>query len=81
MSPDIPPVPPLPEQYQLANRFMGNNNPSPTVFNPLGMHPITQPVSDERDSKMPPHGFVGQGHYGGHINTDEDDDGMFRMEE
>lgn len=53
MSPDIPPVPPLPERYQAANRLSGLG-PTPTIYNPLGMHPpaLTQQLSDERDCKM-----------------------------
>lgn len=90
MPPDIPPVPPLPQQYQLANR-LSENNSTPTVFNPLGMHPLTQPISDERDVKMQEHDLTPQGnhHRGYHFNLskntgaedDDDEDGMFSMEE
>lgn len=80
MSPDVPPVPPLPQQYQFAYRIGGSNS-TPTEFNPLSMHPITQPVSEERDVKMQGHGVTPQGSHHGNVNTDEDEDGMFRMEE
>lgn len=77
---DVPPVPPLPQQYQFANKLPGNNS-TPTVFNPLGMHPLTQPISDERDVKMQENDLTPQGNYHGRIHTDEDGDDMFRMEE
>jgi hypothetical protein len=81
MSPDVPPVPPLPEQYQAANRLSGmGTHSTPTVFNPLGMHPITQPVSDERDVKMQEDDLTPQGNFHGSVNMDDDEDGMFRME-
>jgi hypothetical protein len=80
MSADIPPVPPLPEQYQQANKFVVND-PLPTVYNPLGMHPISQPISDERDSKVPEREMVPRSRRGRTVHTDDDDDGMFRMEE
>jgi len=80
MSPDVPPVPPLPEQYQFANRLLGKNS-TPTVFNPLGMHPLTQPISDERDVKMLENDVTPQGNYRSNGNMDEDEDGMFSMEE
>ena len=51
---DIPPVPPLPQQYQShRSTFPGSGN-STTVYNPLNMHPptLTQPLSDERESRM-----------------------------
>lgn len=82
MSPDIPPVPPLPQQYQFANKFLGNNL-TPTAFNPLGMHPLTQPVSDERDVRMHEHDPTPRlNHPHPHLIMDEDEgDGMFRMEE
>jgi hypothetical protein len=80
MSPDIPPVPPLPQQYQFANKLSGNYT-TPIVFNPLGMHPLTQPVSDERDAKMQENDLTPQGNYRGSINMNEEEDDMFRMEE
>jgi hypothetical protein len=80
MPSDVPPVPPLPQQYQFANRLSGNIS-TPTMFNPLGMHPLTQPVSDERDVKMQEHDVTPQGNHHGSVNMDEDEDDMFRMEE
>jgi hypothetical protein len=80
MSPDVPPVPPLPEQYQFANRLSVHHS-TPTVFNPLGMHPLTQPISDERDVKMHEHDLTPQGSYHGDVNRDDDGDDMFSMEE
>jgi hypothetical protein len=81
MSPDVPPVPPLPQQYQSANRLSGGAS-TPTVFNPLGMHPLTQPVSDERDVKLQEHdGLPPRIYNRANINMDEDEDDMFRMEE
>jgi hypothetical protein len=81
MSADVPPVPPLPEQYQFSNKLLGHNS-TPTVFNPLSMHPVTQPISDERDVKMQEHDLTPQGRYRGDMNmADEDEDDMFRMEE
>ena len=80
MSPDVPPVPPLPQQYQFANKICGGN-PTPTVFSPLSMHPLTQPVSEERDVRMQERGHTPRRSYHGNVNLDEDEDGIFRMEE
>lgn len=80
LSSDVPPVPPLPQQYQLLNRRSGNLS-TPNIFNPLGMHPITQPLSDEREVKMQEPDFTIQVNTHQGINEDDDDDGMFRMEE
>lgn len=85
MSPDVPPVPPLPQQYQFANKLSGHNS-TPTVFNPLGMHPLTQPISDERDVRMQENDLTPLGNYRRGVNMNEDDDeeeedDMFSMEE
>lgn len=84
LPPDIPPVPPLPEQYQFANRMSGNNL-TPTVYNPLGMHPLTQPISDEREVKMQESDVTWKSNhnrqYQGEVNVEDDQDGMFSMEE
>lgn len=80
MSSDVPPVPPLPQQYQFASRLSGNTS-TPTVFNPLGMHPLTQPLSDERDARIREHDFIPLGNHPRNVNMDEDEDDMFRMEE
>ena len=83
MSSDVPPVPPLPERYQAAARLSGNSY-TPTVYNPLSMHPpaLIQPVSEERGIKM---GYNEHNHdkfmVYGTAHTDVEDDGMFRMEE
>jgi len=81
VSPDVPPVPPLPERYQTASRLVGNSI-TPTVYNPLSMHPpsLTQQLSEEREMKADRHidGFF-ETHR--HAHRDDDDDGMFRMEE
>jgi hypothetical protein len=74
---DVPPVPPLPQQYQsLSNHLSGST--STTVYNPnpLGMHPtaLTQQISDERDLRMEEEAHQ-------HAHTSNDDDEMFRMEE
>ncbi len=78
---DVPPVPPLPERYQTASKFIGNDL-TPTVYNPLGMHPpsFTQQLSEERQTKADEHN---DGAFGAHkhAHRDDDDDGMFRMEE
>lgn len=80
MSPDVPPVPPLPEQYQSANKLLANSS-TPTVFNSLGIHALTQPISDERDVRMQENASTPHGGYHGNMNMDEDEDDMFRMEE
>ena len=80
-SQDVPPVPPLPERYQTISRFVANSCQT-AIYNPLGMHPptLTQQLSDEREVK-------GEGHIDGvsrtHTRThgDDDEDGMFKMEE
>lgn len=74
---DVPPVPPLPQQYQsLSNNLSGST--STTVYNPnpLGMHPtaLTQQISDERDFRMEEEAHE-------HAHTSNDDEEMFRMEE
>ena len=79
-SPDVPPVPPLPERYQPA-RSLATSSLTPTMYNPLCMHPpaLTQQLSEERDSKE-------YGHIDGEIfqhrrsHQDEEIDEMFRME-
>lgn len=86
VSPDIPPVPPLPERYQAANRLSGMGA-TPTMFNPLGMHPtaLTQQLSDERDIKMA-QSSEGRNRDSGlgfkETSNIDEDEGMFgRMEE
>lgn len=78
---DIPPVPPLPEQYQAAKK-LSRNTSSAMAYSPLAINPIAQPLSDERANNMPgpdpiPLSTVTQGP----IVDDEGPDGeMFRME-
>jgi len=76
LSPDVPPVPPLPERYQSVSKNPAGS--TPTMYNPLGMHPpaLTQLLSDEREVKVE----AAPGRYR-HADPDEDEDGMFRMEE
>ena len=80
-SPDVPPVPPLPERYQTTSRFVANSCET-AIYNPLGMHPptLTQPLSEERGIKADRYtdGFSGAPRRG---HVDDDDDGMFKMEE
>jgi hypothetical protein len=80
-SADVPPVPPLPERYQSTSRFVANSCET-AIYNPLGMHPptLTQQLSEEREIKADRYidnvsGVQRRGH------ADDDDDGMFRMEE
>jgi hypothetical protein len=79
-SPDVPPVPPLPERYQ-SNRFVPNSCET-AIYNPLSMHPpaLTQQLSEEREVKGDRYidGLSGP-HRRAH--ADDDDDGMFKMEE
>ncbi|KAL9114830.1 MAG: hypothetical protein Q9227_001073 [Pyrenula ochraceoflavens] len=88
MSPDIPPVPPLPEQYQAANRLSGVDA-TPTIFSPFGLQPptMTQQLSDERvvkphesfERKTSQDRAIGYNRYS---TTDDEDEGVFgRMEE
>ena len=81
LSADVPPVPPLPERYQASGRLAGNSS-TPTIYNPLSMHPptLTQPLSDERGVKVDGKIEDGSGH-NDHAQTDDDEYGMFRMEE
>lgn len=74
---DVPPVPPLPQQYQSLNNSNLSGSTSTTVYNPLGMHPIglTQQLSDERNLRMEE-----ETNDHAHI-LNEDEEGMFRMEE
>ena len=81
MSSDVPPVPPLPQQYQLANNRLSGNISASAIFNPLGMHPLTQPLSDERDVRIREHDLMPPGNHPRSVNMDEDEDDMFRMEE
>ena len=80
-SPDVPPVPPLPERYQPTSRF-GPHSCDTAIYNPLSMHPpaLTQPLSDER--QVTGHRYMdyplGPAR---HPRADDDDDGMFKMEE
>jgi len=77
---DVPPVPPLPERYQAASKL--GNSATPTMYNTLNMHPpsLTHALSDERAAR--PHGPVEIGPYDRKLPTPEEDDvGMFRMEE
>ena len=77
MSPDVPPVPPLPEQYQRLSGAMA----TPTVYSPLNLHPggLTQQLSDERAVKTELH-FHQDEHNS--VQIDDDDEGVFgRMEE
>ena len=77
MSPDVPPVPPLPERYQ----HLSGSSATPTVYNPLGMHPSagTHRLSDERAVKEDDRHQYDEPH---DARMDEDDDGVFgRMEE
>lgn len=66
---DVPPVPPLPQQYQSLNHNLSGST-STTVYNPLGMHQI----SDERDLRV-------EEETQNHAHTSNEDDEMFRMEE
>lgn len=80
-APDVPPVPPLPERYQATSRFVANSCDT-AIYNPLSMHPpaLTHQLSDERAAK----GHLGlDGHSGPSRRppADEDEDGMFKMEE
>ncbi|PGG95810.1 hypothetical protein AJ80_09908 [Polytolypa hystricis UAMH7299] len=62
MSPDIPPVPPLPARFlsqsvssfdALASVARTEASSTPTLFNPITMHqPLSYKVSDERDVRM-----------------------------
>jgi hypothetical protein len=76
---DVPPVPPLPQQYQSYIRLSGSTS-TPTVYNPLSMHPptLTQQISDERAFRMDEDNRrkVALGRYA-HM----DDEEMFKMEE
>ena len=76
---DIPPVPPLPQQYQNANRLSGFGTAS--IFQPPAMHALTQPVSDEREVKMQDDDQTPHASSHGNVNMDEAEYGMFRMEE
>ena len=80
-SPDVPPVPPLPERYQTTGRFVANGRET-AIYNPLGMHPpaLTQPLSEEREIKADR--YI-DGIFGAQRRrpADDDDDGMFKMEE
>ena len=69
---DVPPVPPLPQQYQSLNNNLSGST-STTVYNPLGMHP-TQQISDERMDRMEE-----EAHH--HAHAPNEDEEMFRMEE
>ncbi len=80
MSADVPPVPPLPEQYQFANKLLATYS-TPTILNSLGINALTQPISDERDVRMQENDSTPLGNYHGHMNIAEDEDDMFRMEE
>lgn len=80
MSLDVPPVPPLPEQYQVANKLLANIS-TPTVSDSLGIHALTQPLSDERDVRMQGNDSTPYGNYHAIMNMAEDEDDMFRMEE
>ena len=79
---DVPPVPPLPQQYQSYSKLSLRHS-TPTVYNPLSMHPpaLTQQISDERDFRMDGDNehkaSVGQNHAIAHM----DDEEMFKMEE
>jgi hypothetical protein len=81
ISPDVPPVPPLPERYQPNSRFVATSCET-AIYNPLSMHPpaLTQQLSDEREVKSDRYM---EGHSGalGRAHADDDDDGMFKMEE
>jgi hypothetical protein len=79
---DVPPVPPLPQQYQSYGKLSIRHS-TPTVYNPLSMHPpaLTQQISDERDFRMggdnEHKASVGQNH----TIAQMDDEEMFKMEE
>jgi hypothetical protein len=80
---NIPPVPPLPARFLSPNmNKLSGSNATPTVYNPLGMHPpSSHQVSDERDVKMEEYEREDQYHHR-HAHGDDDDDGVFgRMEE
>ena len=72
---DVPPVPPLPQQYQSLNNNLSGSN-STTVYNPLDMHPtmLTQQISDERNLRTEE-----ETHDHAHISNEDEE--MFRMEE
>lgn len=74
---DVPPVPPLPQQYQTASKLKGSRS-TPAVYNPLTMHPpaLTQQVSDERAFRMEHNGRY---EHNDHAHTEDEE--MFRMEE
>jgi hypothetical protein len=82
-SPDVPPVPPLPERYQATNRFVANSCET-AIYNPLSMHPpaLTQLLSEEREVKGDRYidGLSGVRRRAD-ADDDDDDDGMFKMEE
>jgi hypothetical protein len=81
ISADVPPVPPLPERYQAGNRFVANSCET-AIYNPLSMHPpaLTQQLSEEREVKGDGYiDAISSGQRREH--ADDDDDGMFKMEE
>lgn len=70
---DVPPVPPLPQQYQSFNSKPTDSTLT-NVYNPLlQLHPptLTQNLSDERNYRE----------FGDEKDIHMDDDEMFRMEE
>lgn len=75
--PDIPPVPPLPQQYQNANRLSGFGTPS--IFHSI--HTLTQAVSDEREVKMQDTERTKHAHTPENVHMDDSEFGLFRMEE
>ena len=78
MGSDIPPVPPLPQQYQSYNSRLSFSHHTPTVFNPLSMHPpaLTQPISEVRAFRLD----RDEGRKNS-VQAHIDEEGMFRMEE
>ena len=73
---DVPPVPPLPQQYQPYGAKLAG---STAIYSPLHMHPtaLTQQLSDERDFRMGADDHRRES--GSHTHTEEEE--MFKMEE